>query len=54
MTMVRVISYMGGIFVFIVYVYQLADNFYLPVHGRKWGRGGTTSSYINIHDTLSG
>jgi len=30
-------------------VYLKGDTFYFPVHGRKWGRGSTTSSYTNMH-----
>ena len=33
---------------FFIYVYLEDDTFYFPVHGRKWGRGSTTSSYTNI------
>ena len=34
-------------FFFFFFVYLEGDTFYFPVHGRKWGRGSTTSSYTN-------
>ena len=33
---------------FFFFVYLEGDAFYFPVHGRKWGRGSTTSSYTNM------
>ena len=33
------------------FVYLEGDTFYFPVHGRKWGRGSTTSSYKYVHVT---